>query len=198
MQSESPFLSENGWVVQGQERGSGHFSGFHQILFWILFFIFDCTGASLLQAGYSSSCGKQTSHCFSSCWARALRCMGFSSCGSWTQLPYGMWNLPQPEIKPVSPALAGGFLTTGPSGTSHWVFSDLKKTTLQASDKLFWWIPWPQFPQMKNKECGLNSTPRRPRKFQEWVWGTALCSSSTKAAIFYLLPKFCFDFIRNI
>ena len=131
-------------------------------------------------------------NCFSSCRARALRCMGFSSCGSWTQLPHGTWNLPQPEIKPVSPVLAGGFLTTGPSGTSHWVFSDLKKTTLQASDKLFWWIPWPQFPQMKNKECGLNSTPRCPRKFQEWVWGTALCSSSTRAAIFYLLPKFCF------
>ena len=25
--------------MQGQERGSGHFSGFHQILFWILFWI---------------------------------------------------------------------------------------------------------------------------------------------------------------
>ena len=27
-----------------------------------------------------------------------------------------MWNLPQPGIKPVSPAIAGGFLTTGPPG----------------------------------------------------------------------------------
>ena len=179
-------------MVQGQERGSGHFSGFHKILFWILFFIFDCTGPSLLQAGYSSSCGKQTSRCFSCCRARALQCMGFSSCGSWTQLPHGMWNLPQPGIKPVSPGLTGGFFTTGPPGISHWVLSDLKKITLQASDKLFWWIPWPQFPQMKNKVFGLNSTPRCPRKFREWVWGIALCFSSTRAAIFYLLPKFCF------
>jgi len=30
-----------------------------------------------------------------------------------------MWDLPEPEIKPVSPALAGGFLTTGPPGKFH-------------------------------------------------------------------------------
>ena len=41
---------------------------------------------------------------------------GLSSCGSWAQLPCGMWNLPGPGIEPVSPALAGGFLTTGPPG----------------------------------------------------------------------------------
>ena len=33
--------------------------------------------------------------------------------------PLGMWDLPEPEIKPVSPALAGGFLTTGPPGKFH-------------------------------------------------------------------------------
>ena len=29
-----------------------------------------------------------------------------------------MWDLPRPGIKPVSPALAGGFLTTVPPGKS--------------------------------------------------------------------------------
>ena len=29
-----------------------------------------------------------------------------------------MWNLPEPEIGSMSPALAGGFLTTGPSRES--------------------------------------------------------------------------------
>ena len=29
-----------------------------------------------------------------------------------------MWDLPLPGIKPVSPALAGGFLTTAPPGKS--------------------------------------------------------------------------------
>ena len=29
-----------------------------------------------------------------------------------------MWDLPGPELEPVSPALAGGFLTTAPPGKS--------------------------------------------------------------------------------
>ena len=31
----------------------------------------------------------------------------------------GMWDLPGPGLEPVSPALAGGFLTTAPAGKSH-------------------------------------------------------------------------------
>ena len=30
-----------------------------------------------------------------------------------------MWNLPESGIEPLSPALAGGFLTTGPPGKSY-------------------------------------------------------------------------------
>ena len=52
-------------------------------------------------------------HGLSSCGSWALEC-GLSGCGTWTQLPCGMWDLPRPGIEPVSPALAGGFLTTGP------------------------------------------------------------------------------------
>ena len=33
-------------------------------------------------------------------------------------MPCGMWNLPGPRIEPMSPALAGRFLTTGPPGRS--------------------------------------------------------------------------------
>ena len=32
----------------------------------------------------------------------------------------GMRNLPGPEIEPVSPALAGGFLSTAPQGKSFY------------------------------------------------------------------------------
>ena len=39
-----------------------------------------------------------------------------SSCGSRAQLLHGMWDLPRPGLEPVSPALAGGFLTTAPPG----------------------------------------------------------------------------------
>ena len=43
---------------------------------------------------------------------------GFSSCGSRPQLLCSMWDLPGPGLKPVSPALAGGFLPTAPPGKS--------------------------------------------------------------------------------
>ena len=36
-----------------------------------------------------------------------------------TQLPYGTWDVPGPEIQPVSLALADGFLSTEPLGKSQ-------------------------------------------------------------------------------
>ena len=52
---------------------------------------------------------------FSGCGSRALECR-LSSCGARTQLLCGMWDLPRPGLEPVTPALAGGFLTTVPPG----------------------------------------------------------------------------------
>ena len=79
-----------------------------------------------------SSCSEQASSCggFSRCRARALGHSGFRSCGSWAlehrlnklpwpmgaQLPWGLWDLPRPGIKPVSPPLASRFFTTEPPG----------------------------------------------------------------------------------
>ena len=34
--------------------------------------------------------------------------------GEWAELPCGMWDLPGPEMKPMSPASVGGFLASGP------------------------------------------------------------------------------------
>ena len=42
-----------------------------------------------------------------------------SSCGSRAQLPRGMWDLPRPGLKPVSPALAGRLSTTAPPGKPY-------------------------------------------------------------------------------
>ena len=110
-----------------------------------LFIYFGCIGSSLLHAcflqlwpvGATLHCGAQASHCsgFFCCGARALgtwasvvvacglsSCVSWalehrlSSCGTWAQLLCGMWDLPGPGIEPVSPALAGGFLTTVPPG----------------------------------------------------------------------------------
>ena len=58
---------------------------------------------------------------FSSCGVQALE-HGFSSCGAWAWLLCGMWDLPRSVIQPVSPALAGGFLSTAPPGESYIFF----------------------------------------------------------------------------
>ena len=44
-----------------------------------------------------------------------------SSCGARASLFRGMWDLPGPGLEPVSPALAGGFLTTAPPGKSNYL-----------------------------------------------------------------------------
>ena len=108
------------------------------VLFW--FVLFSCVGSSLLRAGFLQlrragpplSCGAPASHCGPfSCGAQALvawalvvvacglnNCdsrapeRNLSSCGAWAQLLRGMWDLPGPEVEPLSPALAGRFLTT--------------------------------------------------------------------------------------
>ena len=78
-----------------------------------------------------SICCVRASHCsgFSCCRAQALECR-LSSCGTWAQLPRGMWNLLSPGMGPVSPALAGGFLNTRPpgksqSGSSEWTCTEV-------------------------------------------------------------------------
>ena len=45
-----------------------------------------------------------------------LQTCRLSSCGSRTQLLHGMWDLPRPGLKTVSPASAGRFSTTAPPG----------------------------------------------------------------------------------
>ena len=53
-------------------------------------------------------------------WTVALQAplsMEYSSQEYWSELPFPPpGDLPDPEIKPVSPALAGGFFTTEPLG----------------------------------------------------------------------------------
>ena len=75
-----------------------------------------CAGFSLrwlllLWSAVFSSCAHGLSSCGS--WALERR---LSSCGARAQLLRGMWDLPGPGLEPVSPALAGGFLTTVPPG----------------------------------------------------------------------------------
>ena len=78
---------------------------FFIVCFKFLFIYFGCAESSLLRMGF-----------------RSLWCVGFSlwgfSGGAQAQSPHSIWNLPGPGIEPMSPALPGGFLTTGPPGNS--------------------------------------------------------------------------------
>ena len=58
---------------------------------------------------------------FSSCGFRALE-RRLSCCGAQVQLLRGLWDLPGSGLEPVSPALAGGFLTTVPPGKPSILF----------------------------------------------------------------------------
>ena len=96
-------------------------------------FSFGCAGSSLLPR--LSSCGMWASRCSggSCCGVQPLGCTSFSSCsswapehrlsspGSWTELLRGMWDLPNPWIKPVSPALADS-LPPSHQGNPTWLF----------------------------------------------------------------------------
>ena len=122
---------------------------FYFILFYLFYlFIFGRVRSSLLHTGFlqlrragsTLRCGVQASHCggfsfcgaralgvwasvvvacgLSSCGSRALECR-LGSCGSRAQFLRGMWDLPRPGLEPVSPALAGRFLTTAPPRKSQ-------------------------------------------------------------------------------
>ena len=55
------------------------------------------------------------------CSSQALE-QRLGSHGSRAQLLHGIWDLPRPGIKPVSPALASRFVTTEPQGSSKQPF----------------------------------------------------------------------------
>ena len=104
--------------LSGAPRYFGYLG--QEIIFisFIYLFGFGCTGSLLQLAGFSLpwllflwSVGSRA-HGLRG--ARPPGPAGFSSCGTQAQFPHRMWGLPGPVIQPVSRALAGGFLTTGP------------------------------------------------------------------------------------
>ena len=70
-----------------------------------------CGGVSCCRAQASVVVARGLSSCGSRPLERRLR-----SCGAWALLLRGMWDPPGPGIEPVSPELAGEFLTTVPPG----------------------------------------------------------------------------------
>ena len=87
--------------------------------FWLHWVFVAVTGLSLVAASRTTLCGcsARASHCGGfSCRARTLESLGFNSCVA------ACGVIPEAGIKPMSSALAGGFLTTGPPGKSPLCF----------------------------------------------------------------------------
>ena len=74
---------------------------------------------------------------FSSCGSQGLECR-LSSCGAWAYLLRSMWDLPGPGLEPVSPALAGRFLTTAPPEESPYVGIVMSNYVGVSENKEFW------------------------------------------------------------
>jgi len=66
---------------------------------------------------------------------------GLSGWRTWVLLPCGMWNLPRPGVEPVSPALAGRFLTTEPQGKS-WTHVFWVEGTRYLSNLVWGYLYW--------------------------------------------------------
>ena len=88
-------------LVLGNRLGNEEF-------FFLIIFIFDCAGSSLLRGLFSIKVQALGHTGFSSCSSWALK-HRFNSCDAQAKLLQGMWDLPGSGIKPVSPALAGTF-----------------------------------------------------------------------------------------
>ena len=98
-----------------------------------------CTGFSLqwpllLQNSVSRRAG------FSSCGLQALE-RRLSSWGARASLLRGVWDLPGPGLEPVSPELAGGFLTTAPPGKTYNFFYNEKLAKYQRGLNLIPIVP---------------------------------------------------------
>ena len=80
------------------------------------------------EPGLLSSCSVWASRCggFSSCGASALE-RKLNSCGTRAMFPCSMWYFPRPGIEPVSPALAGRFLTTRQPGKSQFLCFEVRE-----------------------------------------------------------------------
>ena len=92
-----------------------------------------CFGVQALSAQALAA----VAHSLSSCGSKALESR-FNSCGPWAYLLLRMWNLPRSGIKPMSPALAGGFLYKHHQGSP--ILKLLFKWVLKTSPFLYFCV----------------------------------------------------------
>ena len=103
-----------------------------------------------------------------------------SSCGAWAYLLHDIWDLSFPAIKPMSPALAGGFLATGPPGKSPLERIPEQGATVQEAT-----VPWREIPDSLSIE---RTTTERRKAGEETRMGHSGQKSKFKSRVHCLLP----------
>ena len=98
------------------------FKNYLLIYFWLCWVFIAAHGLSLVAAGEGYTSLLRTGFsvwCWLPLWSTSLSAQasgveahGLSDHGAQAWLPCSLWDLPGQGIKPMSPALAGGFLTT--------------------------------------------------------------------------------------
>ena len=101
----------------------GHYSvynkvGLSQFFKDVSLFIFGCTGSCVLCPSPSLGVGSRGHSSAEASLVAEHSFLGAAGSVILAQSPCGMWNLPKPGVKHVSPALTDGLLTTGPAGKS--------------------------------------------------------------------------------
>ena len=151
-----------------------------KIYLWLGWVFIAVCGLSLVAASRGSSSWLCAG--FSLPWLLLLQstgsgCSGFSSRDARAWLPYSTWNLPGPGIKPVSPALAGRFLTTGLLGKStvigqsvHPLVSPLK--SILCTQWVLHALP-PHGEIYREGGCGVSLSP--------WCHGAGRCRGAEAA-----------------
>ena len=105
-------------MASGINRDNGPFT------FFLIYFIFYLSAHWVFIAACSLSLAVESRGCplvvvHSLLTVAASLIMEHGLWGRPAQLPCGLWDLPRPGIEPVSPALQGRFLTTGPPGKAR-------------------------------------------------------------------------------
>ena len=118
--AQDPQALDNWWTQAVWDSSSSFLKKYKITLFLVVLGLHCCESSRSFNEGFSL----QWLLLLQSTSSRACR---LSSCGVQAWLLCRMWNLPRLGIKPMPPALAGGFLTTGPPGKSvKSVFLNLK------------------------------------------------------------------------
>ena len=129
------------------------------LFIYLFIFIFGCAGSSVRARAFSS-CGKwgplfiavrgplfiavrgPLTVAAPPVAGHRLQTRRLSNCGSRAQPLRGIWDPPRPGLEPVSPALAGRFSTTAPSGKPSSSFYSFSPS--------FHFLPLPPLPFLKH------------------------------------------------